>query len=264
MHCILSRLKNIQASGRLGHAYIFEGIPDSGRQSLTQSLAEIIEASIADTHHIVPNGHAIKVDQIRALQNRLSRKPAKNYHVVAISPADEMNTAASNAILKLLEEPPGATCFMLFVMNRRHLLPTIRSRAQLLQYTPDHLLEWELHPSFHEISSIYGMNQALLSSYDSEPLGLRLYQEVFCNSDPVEAIQSFSGSAVKDVLAVAVMLMAHIVRNHARVELWSIYDELCTLNRVYSYSQNLNTANTLDQIAFTFIKVKTLIPENPL
>ena len=72
----------------------------------------------------------ISVDQIRQLSadacilpNEASRK------VYIIDEADRMNISAQNAALKLLEEPPAGTVFLLCVSNAGALLPTVRSRC---------------------------------------------------------------------------------------------------------------------------------------
>jgi hypothetical protein len=74
----------------------------------------------------------IQVDQIRwvvadalVLPNESERK------VYLIEDADSMNTAAQNAALKLLEEPPRGVYFLLCVSNGSLLLPTVRSRCAL-------------------------------------------------------------------------------------------------------------------------------------
>lgn len=52
---------------------------------------------------------------------------------VLLSPADGMNTAAANALLKILEEPPARTTLVLVSSRESRLLPTIRSRCQLIR-----------------------------------------------------------------------------------------------------------------------------------
>jgi DNA polymerase-3 subunit delta' len=75
----------------------------------------------------------IKVDQIRELSERLSKRPQiAQVQVAVIEPAERMNVAAANALLKTLEEPAGDT-FLILVSDRLGRLPaTIRSRCQRL------------------------------------------------------------------------------------------------------------------------------------
>jgi DNA polymerase-3 subunit delta' len=76
---------------------------------------------------------AIEVDQARAAVDfvRLSTYRA-GARVVRIDPADALNLAAANALLKVLEEPPLNTVFVLVSDQPRRLLPTIRSRCSRL------------------------------------------------------------------------------------------------------------------------------------
>ena len=81
----------------------------------------------------VKKATVISVDQIRALGDLLNISSHRGGpRVVVIHPAETLNVNAANALLKSLEEPPPRTYFVL-VTNRPHqLLPTIKSRCQLL------------------------------------------------------------------------------------------------------------------------------------
>lgn len=77
---------------------------------------------------------AIEVDQAREAVEfvRLSTYRA-GHRVVLVDPADSLNLAAANALLKVLEEPPLNTVFMLVSDQPRRLLPTIRSRCTRIE-----------------------------------------------------------------------------------------------------------------------------------
>lgn len=79
----------------------------------------------------------IKVDQVRATldfsERTAGRAPMK---VVLVHPAEAMNAVAANALLKTLEEPPGAMRFVLGCGAADSLLPTIRSRCQSVVLAP--------------------------------------------------------------------------------------------------------------------------------
>lgn len=88
----------------------------------------------------------IKVDQVRATldfsERTAGRAPIK---VVLLHPAEAMNAVAANALLKTLEEPPGAMRFVLGCGAADSLLPTIRSRCQSVVLSPparDEALAW--------------------------------------------------------------------------------------------------------------------------
>lgn len=76
----------------------------------------------------------VTVDEIRKVNRFLSLTAHDGgYRVVIVDPADDMNTSAANALLKNLEEPPSRTLFILIAHAPGSLLPTIRSRCQVLR-----------------------------------------------------------------------------------------------------------------------------------
>ncbi|MEJ6595437.1 DNA polymerase III subunit delta' [Parasphingorhabdus sp.] len=85
-----------------------------------------------EEHELARN---IKVDQIRALQPLFQNQASiSEYRVVVIDAADDLERAGANAILKNLEEPPKNTIFFLISHMPDRLLPTIRSRCQMLRF----------------------------------------------------------------------------------------------------------------------------------
>jgi DNA polymerase-3 subunit delta' len=77
----------------------------------------------------------ISVDQVRAMQQRLTTRPTLGARrAIVIDPADDLEKSAANALLKSLEEPPAGSYFLLVVHRLGRLLPTIRSRCRLLQF----------------------------------------------------------------------------------------------------------------------------------
>ncbi|WP_374530570.1 AAA family ATPase [Novosphingobium sp.] len=80
---------------------------------------------------------SIPIDEIRTVQHRLTTRPTLgSRRVVIIDPADDLEKAASNALLKSLEEPPAGTFFLLVTHKPGRLLPTIRSRCRVLRFDP--------------------------------------------------------------------------------------------------------------------------------
>ncbi|MBL8584134.1 MAG: DNA polymerase III subunit delta', partial [Rhizobiaceae bacterium] len=80
---------------------------------------------------------AVTVDEIRKVNRFLSMTAHDGgYRVVIVDPADDMNTNAANALLKNLEEPPSRTVFILIAHSPGRLLPTIRSRCQVMRLHP--------------------------------------------------------------------------------------------------------------------------------
>lgn len=98
--------------------------PDFRRVGLQEKTSKEGETRLAT---------AIEVDQARDTVDfvQLSTYRA-GYRVVLVDPADSLNLAAANALLKVLEEPPLNTVFVLVSDQPRRLLPTIRSRCTRL------------------------------------------------------------------------------------------------------------------------------------
>lgn len=146
---LLSFFKQAIERNSLGHAYCLVGQSQVGKRTVARFLAtqmlHVNEARL-DTYpdfffieRIVDEKTGkrkkeITVDQARSLKIRLqSTSWTKGYRIVIIDEVEFMNEEAGNALLKLLEEPPRGTIFFLLTVNDQVLLPTIRSRVQLIQ-----------------------------------------------------------------------------------------------------------------------------------
>lgn len=88
----------------------------------------------------------IKIEQVRELQSLLAVGTHRaGRRVALIRPAEAMNMATANALLKSLEEPPPNTLFLLVSSQPARLLPTIRSRCQLVNLpapTAEVAMDW--------------------------------------------------------------------------------------------------------------------------
>jgi DNA polymerase III subunit delta' len=88
----------------------------------------------------------ISVDQVRAIADFINLTSHQGgMKIVLIHPAEALNIAASNALLKSLEEPPPQTCFILVTHRWHQLLPTVRSRCRhvpLASPAPDAARAW--------------------------------------------------------------------------------------------------------------------------
>jgi DNA polymerase-3 subunit delta' len=81
----------------------------------------------------------ISVDQVRGLGQLLDVTPSLSpWRAIVIDAADDLETGAANALLKMLEEPPANTLFFLVAHAPGRLLPTIRSRCRRLDFAPLH------------------------------------------------------------------------------------------------------------------------------
>ena len=80
---------------------------------------------------------AITVDEVRRVGRFFSQTSGTgNWRIVIIDSADDMNRAAANALLKVLEEPPEKSLFVLISHASGRLLPTIRSRCMPIRMAP--------------------------------------------------------------------------------------------------------------------------------
>lgn len=131
---------------RAGTAKALESLPSdevTGRGQanipcgVCKTCGKILSGQHPDIIFIKPSARVIKIAQIRDLCRILTSKPYEaRVRAVIISDADRLNAEAGNALLKILEEPPGQTIFMLTALQASDLLATIVSRCQQIRFNP--------------------------------------------------------------------------------------------------------------------------------
>ncbi len=120
-----------------------------GKATLAYKIAKMVYGNVGDFFIIdqernidkdgkpKPDGKVISVYTVRAMIDRMQMSSMSgDWRVILIDSVDQLNTAASNAILKLLEEPPAKTLFLLVVHQLANVLPTVRSRARVEKMRP--------------------------------------------------------------------------------------------------------------------------------
>ncbi len=130
------------------HAVLLTGQTGLGKSLLANRVAAAVLK--IDSDHIdsfpyirilTKEKQGIPIEQVRQLHDFFARKvPGTNdfKRAVIIPDADELTVPAQNALLKLLEEPPADSLFILTSSSPRRLLPTIRSRVQQIDvHVPD-------------------------------------------------------------------------------------------------------------------------------
>lgn len=148
------KLKNIVASGKIGHAYLFVGKSGIGKKEVALEFAKNIMCpnsvngkacmtcevcktfgNNADLSIIEPDKNIIKVDAIRNFETEVYLKPTMSLKkCFIINDADMMNESAQNALLKILEEPPLYATIILVASNKEKLLGTIKSRVVEMKF----------------------------------------------------------------------------------------------------------------------------------
>ena len=120
-------------AGRLAAAYLCEGdAPPCGRCRACRKVGKGSHPDLSRTAP-PPDKAEITVEQIRALRADAYVRPNEGRRkVYVIDPADAMNPAAQNALLKVLEEGPAYAAFLLVSDRPGKLLDTVRSRCELL------------------------------------------------------------------------------------------------------------------------------------
>ncbi len=197
-------LQKMLSTGNIPNALLFTGNPDTGRKKAALLFAmaincqnqreqiqkykktpnsisiqyrnepcsecisckKIIQGTHPDIIRISPENNKIKISKIRKINNTLTMKPNEaRMRMVLIENADRMNKEAENALLKILEEPPEKTFFILISDRPENILPTIISRCQNIKFRdiPCKNVESELTKKYG-ISSVFASIAAQYSN----------------------------------------------------------------------------------------------------
>ncbi len=139
--------------GTMTHAWLITGPPGSGRSVAALCFAAALECTSdgepgcgrcractttmagthADVRRVIPEGLSIGVDEMRAIVQIASRRPATGHRqIVLIEDADRLTEGAANALLKVVEEPPPSTVFLLCApsVDPEDIAITLRSRCR--------------------------------------------------------------------------------------------------------------------------------------
>ncbi|MDT0275879.1 DNA polymerase III subunit delta' [Blastococcus goldschmidtiae] len=159
------------------HAWLFTGPPGSGRSVAARAFAAalqcpaggdgtchacrtVLSGTHADVHVIVPDGLSIGVVEARELVRVAGRSPSQGrWQMIIVEDADRMSESASNAVLKMIEEPPPRTVVMLCApsLHPDDVPVTIRSRCRVVA------LRTPTVPAIAEVLERDGVDPALAS-----------------------------------------------------------------------------------------------------
>lgn len=140
-------------SGSMTHAWLVTGPPGSGRSIAALCFAAALQCTAegtpgccecractttmagthADVRRIIPEGLSIGVEEMRTIVATASRRPSTGrWQIVVIEDADRLTEGAANALLKVVEEPPPSTVFLLCApsVDPEDIAITLRSRCR--------------------------------------------------------------------------------------------------------------------------------------
>ena len=154
---IVKTLTNAIESNRIAHAYLFVGPRGAGKTSTARLFAKALNAeggpsvmvnNDSEVSQSIMNGSCMdvieidgasnnSVDQIRSLREECQYAPAQcSFKIYIIDEVHMLSTAAFNALLKTLEEPPEHVKFFFATTEAHKVLPTIVSRCQRFEFRP--------------------------------------------------------------------------------------------------------------------------------
>lgn len=129
--------------------WMLTGTRGIGKATLAYKIAKMVYGNVGDFFiidmdrnidkdgKVKSDGKSISVFTVRATIEKMQMSSMSGeWRVVLIDSVDQLTTAAANAILKLLEEPPAKTLFLLVTHQLSNVLPTVRSRARVEKMRP--------------------------------------------------------------------------------------------------------------------------------
>jgi DNA polymerase-3 subunit delta' len=153
-----SLLEKSLSSGRIAHAYLFRGPEGVGKTLFAAAMAKALHCRISgpagacgecascrkydsgnhpDYKVEKPEKGVIKIERVRQLNKSLSYPPYESqWRVVVMEDIHTMRPEAANCLLKTLEEPPEGNILILTAETSKNVLPTIRSRCQIIPFFP--------------------------------------------------------------------------------------------------------------------------------
>jgi DNA polymerase-3 subunit gamma/tau len=250
---IVQTLKNAIESKRIAHAYLFVGPRGTGKTSTARLFAKALNAeggpSIApdDSSEIsrsIMNGSCMdvieidgasnnSVDQIRSLREECQYAPAQaSFKIYIIDEVHMLTTAAFNALLKTLEEPPAHVKFFFATTEAHKVLPTIVSRCQRFEFRPiaDSVIakKLEVIAQSEEIEVEVNALNAIARLANG---GMRDAQSI------LDQMISFCGSAIKEADVLDVYGMVGIAEIEELAQAMAALDYSKVIERIGYYVQ---------------------------
>ncbi len=237
----LAKLQALSRSGNLPHAWLFVGsdhamqhevavafsawlLCGSPNNSSACGVCKTCSMFAANTHpdyclvQPAEDKTTILLDDVRELNNFLSTKAQFGvYRIVLIFPADKMNLAVANSLLKNLEEPGPNTLIILLSSSASILLKTIVSRCQILHF------DSVKQPESQELENVKQMINYLLDIYLQRHLTEVELVDMLVKRWPNEVLYWFE-------LALADIILCSYTHDPQYLRYPSLYDDLLALS----------------------------------
>lgn len=160
---VIEHFKTQISHGRLHHSFLMVGPSGIGKRTTALAIAQSLSCTQSKNNiacglcssclrienalvknlpgtesllMIAPEKAQIKIEQAQEVRSFLHLQSISKARVIVIDGADKLNSHAANSLLKLIEEPPADTYFFLIAPTPAHVLPTIRSRSQIVTFQP--------------------------------------------------------------------------------------------------------------------------------
>lgn len=246
----LEQLELDISSGNLAHAYLLAGPNSVGKHTVAKKLAGILQCENdfchkcktclqvqqgchIDTSELNDNKESIKIEDVRKIIERASMTGQSLYKIFLIQSIERMTKEAANSFLKVLEEPPPKTVFILTTNNLGEILSTVVSRVRIIKFnnvSASYLVKKlsELYPDCDEETikrvSLFSLGKTgealhLIENQDSLANYLKVYNDIQNFLQYKSCVDRFA--YIEDLVAdpskieVFLNIMTHILRSKA-------------------------------------------------
>ena len=229
----------------------------------------VLEETHPDVSYIRPesaNG-AIKIDQVRELQQVIYQTPQRaKQRFIVIDPADRMNVASANALLKILEEPPSHAHFLLIAEQVGRLPATILSRCQRYIFQAPIQDTQGLSCNYLGITQLYAADtpRAILAA-DCQSIEARLSELREGNISPCAVAAQWSAYGFEDLLWLLYLITAQWIhqqlvhvqavlpRSVGVMNLFKQLDKMNAIMRKLNHSMNMNQTLVLEDLLLGYL-----------